>query len=551
MTNSWIARFWRSFSTSGLLVGTAFFVASMTPTLTPRSYLIQGIISGWCFAVGYGIGVLCRRLWGYMELPLPVERSSRIIKRISAAVFLILAATVLWLSAGWQNSIRKLMEMEPLPSAQPLEVCAITLIIFLLLIALARGLSLVSHAIAMRMRHLLPWRVARVIGYALTIVSVWAIANGVLVRYMLHVADASFASFDQYFEADKTPPVSPLRSGSAASSVGWEDLGRTGRAFVASGPTASEISALGDGPALEPIRVYVGLAAAETPERRAHLALDELKRTGAFRRSALIVVTPTGTGWIDPAAIDTLEYLCDGDVASVAVQYSYLSSPLSLLMDPEYGKETSQALLRTVYEYWATLLPETRPKLYLHGLSLGALNSENSFELYEMLGDPIQGALWSGPPFQSGFWRSVMERRNPGSPAWLPQFRSGSFVRFMNQKGDMSQTNQPWGPARIVYLQYASDPVTFFDYRDFYRRPDWLDAPRGPDVSPEFRWYPVVTGLQLAFDMAVATSTPVGYGHVFAPEHYIDAWLVVLERKAWTTGKIARLKQYFVRQRQQ
>lgn len=121
----------------------------------------------------------------------------------------------------------------------------------------------------------------------------------------------------------------------------------------------------------------------------------------------------------------------------------------------------------------------------------------------------------------------------------------------MNQKGDMNQAEQPWGPARIVYLQYASDPVTFFDYRDFYRRPDWLDAPRGPDVSPEFRWYPVVTGLQLAFDMAVATSTPVGYGHVFAPEHYIDAWLVVLERKAWTTGKIARLKQYFARQRQQ
>ena len=45
----------------------------------------------------------------------------------------------------------------------------------------------------------------------------------------------------------------------------------------------------------------------------------------------LIVVMPTGTGWIDPAAMDTVEYLHGGDVASVAIQYSYLTSWLSLL----------------------------------------------------------------------------------------------------------------------------------------------------------------------------------------------------------------------------
>ncbi|MCC3263125.1 alpha/beta-hydrolase family protein, partial [Paenibacillus polymyxa] len=74
----------------------------------------------------------------------------------------------------------------------------------------------------------------------------------------------------------------------------------------------------------------------------------------------------------------------------------------------------------------------------------------------------------------------------------------------------------PWGPMRVVYLQYASDPVTFFDYRDLYRPPAWMSAPMGPDVSPELRWYPVVTMLQLALDMAVGTATPMGYGHVYA-----------------------------------
>lgn len=81
---------------------------------------------------------------------------------------------------------------------------------------------------------------------------------------------------------------------------------------------------------MEPIRTYVGLQGAETPEERARLALAELKRAGGFDRSVVVIVTPTGTGWIDPAALTALEYLHHGDVASVAVQYSYLNSPLSL-----------------------------------------------------------------------------------------------------------------------------------------------------------------------------------------------------------------------------
>ena len=281
-------------------------------------------------------------------------------------------------------------------------------------------------------------------------------------RYALHVADSSFAAVDALIEPDRPQPESPLKTGSPASLVGWEELGRAGREFIATGPTAAEISAFTHADALEPIRVYVGLRAADTADERAQLALEEMKRVGAFERSMLVVITPTGTGWIDPASMDTLEYLHNGDVASVALQYSYLSSPLSLLVEPDYGSEAARALFAAVYEYWTTLPHDRRPKLYLHGLSLGAMNSEKSVELFEILGDPIQGALWSGPPFESRIWRSITEHRNPGSPAWLPQFRDGSFVRFMNQNGETGPADAPWGPMRIVYLQYASDADDVF-----------------------------------------------------------------------------------------
>jgi uncharacterized membrane protein len=294
--------------------------------------------------------------------------------------------------------------------------------------------------------------------------------------------------------------------------------------------------------ALHPIRVYVGLRAASTLQERAKLALQELKRADAFTRSVLVVVTPTGTGWIDPAAIDAIEYLHHGNTASVALQYSYLSSPLSSIAQPEYGADAARALFSEVYGYWTRLPKDKRPKIYLHGLSLGALNSEQSAQLFEMIEDPINGALWSGPPFESGIWRSVTDRRNAGSPAWLPEFRDGSFIRFINQGGARSIGN--WGPMRIVYLQYGSDPVTFFDYRYFYRRPDWMAAVRAPDVSADMRWYPAVTWWQLTLDLAVATSTPVGYGHVYAPQHYIDAWIEVSDVHDWSYSDIDRLKHH-------
>jgi uncharacterized membrane protein len=260
----------------------------------------------------------------------------------------------------------------------------------------------------------------------------------------------------------------------------------------------------------------------------------------------LIVVTPTGTGWVDPAAIDSVEYLHNGAVASVALQYSYLASWLSLLVEPGYGAGAARALFNEIYGYWITLPNDSRPRLYLHGLSLGAMNSEQSTDLIEVLGDPFSGALWSGPPYSSRLWRFLTDHRNPGSPAWLPRFRDGSFVRFMNQHGEApdSAANAAWGPMRVVYLQYASDPVTFFDYRSFYREPDWMLPPRGPDVSPQLRWYPVVTLLQLALDMLMAITAPIGHGHVYAPAHYIDAWMEVTDVRGWSPQEIMRLKQH-------
>lgn len=545
MLLNWTVRLWKSFSVSGLLVGTLFFAASLTPSLIPRTLLAQGVLSGVSLAAGYGVGVLGHWLWSYLELPAPRLRTSRIVKLAAAAICAAIAVAFLWKASDWQNSIRLVMEMERVDDSQPFRIGGIALGVFGAVMIFARLFSLTLWLVSRGLRRHVPHRVSNVIGTAAAVGLFWALVDGVLLEFGLRAADESFRQVDALIEEGIDRPLVPLKTGSPASLIAWEDLGRLGRRYILSGPTGEAMSRFFGEGVPQPIRVYAGLTSAETPEERAKLAVDELKRLGGFEREVLIVITPPGTGWIDRAAIDTVEYLHRGDIASVAVQYSYLPSWLSLLVRPDYGVETAKALFAKVYEHWTRLPKDERPRLYLHGLSLGAMNSDLSTDFLDVIGDPFDGALWSGPPFTSKTWQMATSNRRAGSPAWLPRFRDDRVIRFTNQWGTLDRPNAEWGPVRIVFLQYGSDPVTFFDPAALYREPDWMERPRAPDVSSELQWIPIVTALQLAVDIASATNSPAGYGHVYAARDYIDAWLEVTEPGGWTEQEIRRLKKLF------
>ena len=542
LSSSRAAPFWSALCGAGLVLGMLFVVASLTPSLVPRSPLLQGVLSGLCFSAGYGCGVLLRRFWrmlGWAELP---DVARPWVLGSLLALCLLAMAAALWWEVGWQNRLRALMQMPPKDSSSPWLMALTAALVFALVLLLARIFNAIKDRLARRLARRIPAPTAAVLAVCVTVVFVWMLGNGVLVRAALSALDRSYSELDARLEEDLPRPVDARKSGGPGSLLEWSQLGRQGRRMVAMGPDRAQIEALTGRAAQEPLRVYVGLGAASDPQQRAALALAELQRIGAFERGNLVIATPTGTGWIDKNGQQALEYVMQGDVATVSVQYSYFASGIALLTDPDYGAETARAVFATVYGHWRSLPKNQRPRLYLQGLSLGALNSDLSHDLRQVISDPYHGALWVGAPFLAPTWRNLTAARNAGSPAWLPRVGDGSVVRFSAQRNHLNDGHAPWGSHRVVFLQYASDAITFFDPHALWRKPDWMQPPMGPDVSPEMRWIPVVSFLQLAFDLVFSDSPPVGYGHVYAFDHYADAWVSLAEPSDWDAERLALLK---------
>lgn len=534
---------WR-LSGPGILVAALFFAASLTPSLIPREPLLQGALSGVSAAFGYAIAALLVWLWRLLRLPEPEASVARQGNLLLILLALAVSGYALFRAADWQNATRRLMDLDPVTTAHPLILAPVTLAVFVLLLGVGTGFALLARWIGRRLDPYLPGLLGPALGLVLTAVLFWGLVNGLIVRTAFGVADDLFAAIEQTFDDGKPQPTDPMVSGSPASLIGWDELGNRGRDFIARTPTAEEIGTFWGEGAMRPVRVYVGRVSADTPEARAELALAELIRTGGFEREILIVTTPVGTGWMDPGSHDAIDFMFGGNTAHVGAQYSYLTSVLSILTNVEYGLDQARALFDVIYGHWSSLPPDARPRLYIHGLSQGALNSQATLPLLDVLGDPFHGAFWAGSPFVSPVWAEVRRNRAEGSPVWRPVYGNGSLIRVTNQEHTLDQAAAPWGPIRMVFLHYGSDPIVNFDTAMIWRRPGWLGDQRPPDVAPEMRWFPVVTALQVLLDMTTALAVE-RFGHFYTYEDYIPAWAAVTDPPGWSPERAARLVELF------
>ena len=525
-----------------LTLGLLFFAASLTPSLIPRGPLVQGILGGLLIALGYLLGKTIGLFWLAADMPRLKGRAAVVRNLVLAAVALAFTAWTLAYSLDWQNALRAKMGLEPAEAQHLATILGAAVTAFVLAYLLGAFVGLLFRWIRGRFYRFMPPRRANVLGVVAVVLILFFVTRDGILDHVVTGLDNSYEAAQDLFEGAPPAPENPDKAGSAASLIDWAAIGRPGRDFVLGGPDAGAISAFTGKPALDPIRVYVGRANGETPEDRAELALAELKRLRAFEREVLIVVSPTGTGWMDPGSHDPLEYMHGGNIATVSAQYSYLQSPLALILETRTGLEQATELLRVVHEHWKTLPRDARPRLYAHGLSLGAWSSMYATNLFRLVDDPIDGAFWAGPPFPSDLWNYVQNARNPGSPWVLPTIGNGSLVRYASHYADASEAEADWGTMRIAFLQYSSDPIVFYDPLSVWRAPPWMNDPPAPDVSEHLTFIPIVTQFQLALDMALSFGAPPGHGHAYYAQDYISPWVQVTAPRDWTPEDTDRLK---------
>lgn len=534
------AKLFAPFSYGGFVGALVFLGFSLTPTLLPRSPLLQGLVSGLSIAGGYGLGALL--FWGGVRATSwrPSTRGRRGAWIALAVAGIAFVAPALYVSGVWNNETRELMTLDPISAWTTAASLPIALVIWFILLAIARLLRLAARAVGNLLSRWMPRSAAIVLGAAIIAIPLFVVLSGLLTRGEL-LADEVYGKTNETTAEGVTRPASPLRSGGPGSAVTWKSLGLQGRSFTGRGPDASVLEDFSGEPAEEPIRVYVGVESAPTPEERAALAVEELDRTGAWSREVVVVMGCTGTGWVEPQSADSLEYIWNGDSAEVTIQYSYLPSWISFLVDKERAEDAGQALFAAVQERWMQIPEGSRPRLLAYGLSLGSFAQQAAFSAVETLTTQTDGAVFVGTPNDTTLWRGVEDGRDAGSPQWQPIIRRGQTVRFAASSEDYANPPGAWNEPRLLYLQHASDPVVWWYWSILWSRPAWLAEPRGPDVSTRSVWFPWVSFWQVTVDQFHGTGVPSGHGHNYG-NMMVSAWAQLGAPTGWRDADTARLQ---------
>lgn len=544
---------------AGLVAGVAAVAIALTPSLVPRPALFQGFLAGLSFGLAYlAASWLWRAVSGFLvqrkqfsaitatptlalsdpdglapSVPAPADPTA--LKAVPLWVWPALGAmggiyvaVVGILAVSWQNEVRAKVDMPPIDAMELGTFFLVAVLVAAVVFGVRWGLVQMA-ALGRRWARRAGWNTRLVTASGLlTGILTAALALTLLVSGALMGTDRVYSARNDTTPAGITEPDSEFRSAGSASAVDWDKLGMQGRAFVGGGPTAATIEQVTRAPAKEPVRVYVGSEQENSVADRAQVAVAELKRTGAFGRGTLLIATPTGSGWLERQAVDSLEYLHGGDTAIVSMQYSYQPSWVSFLFHQDLPRTSAQALYSAVKAEWDAMPEGNRPELLVYGLSLGASGMQSAFSTVEDLTSSIGGAVFSGAPNNSQPWGQLQAQRDPGSPVWQPVFDGGRNVRWLSNNGDFEKLDGPWEPGRVAYLQHGTDAVTWLTPRLIWQKPDWLagsaaSGGRAPDVSDSMRWIPLITYLQVAFDMFMGESVPASHGHNFG-DVAVQAW---------------------------
>ena len=303
------------------------------------------------------------------------------------------------------------------------------------------------------------------------------------------------------------PPPHPYLSGSLESDVPYATLSKQGRRFVWNAQAPEVISEIMGEDAVDVIRVYVGLESADDEAQRVALAMRELERTGAFEREWLLIDMPTGTGYVNYAAVSVLEMLSRGNCATVAMQYAARPSPLSLDRVDE-GRKQARLLIDAISERIRGMPVEGRPKVVLFGESLGAWTSQDAFlnqGTQGLVDAGIDYAIWIGTPHFSRWKEQILrDQRDDVEPELI-----GVFNDIDEWEATPVEQRERM---RYVMITHHNDGVARFGPGLVVQAPEWLgdSESRWREIPRGMRWTPNTTFFQTLVDMKNSANVVAG-----------------------------------------
>ena len=533
---------------AGILGAEVATWSAISPSLLPHPWWVTTANVAICQAAGHSVGVGATKLltdvagannWKY---PRAFRRKAAV--PVQVAMGAVTVGT--YLGAALRRSEQERLVEDPtkLGPLQTLAGIGLGSIGYGVLLLLGEGIQVTAGRFNKELRRWMP----PVVSWPLAILGLSAagavLTDKVVVRQILNAAYRNADELNREFLPGAEKPTEPERSGSPDSLERWKYLGRQGRAVVAGGPRKADIEkVLGTGDAREPIRVFIGLKD-RSPEEQAQMVLHEMDRTNAWSRKNLAVLSSAGTGWINDFHTSGFEFLSRGDSAIVAIQYSFMPSAYSYASDREVPVRSARVLINAIQERLAQMPEDERPKMYVGGESLGAYGVADSFDSTDAMLANIAGGVFTGTPGFTARHIQLTRDRDHGSPERLPVVDGGRHVRFtahpdhLKHTFDGSDYEQDWEFPRAVFAQHASDPVVWWDWKLFVRKPDWLREPgsrgvKAPaeqhvDVLQNMRWVPFITGWQVGVDQLRSQHQPGGHGHQYHNET-VAYWNAVLD----------------------
>ncbi len=450
---------------------------------------------------------------------------------------------ILMVADDWQRDVRALMGLPVHYGYHVFSMLLMTIVSAAFCIGGARAINLFRRYVSKWINRIFHKHIANALGALMTVVVLMFFVQSIVFHTWLMYMNSVASVTDGTTPEGISKPTSTYLSGGPGSVVPWESMGRSGREFMGRAPTVEQLTSYSGQSAKAPIRAYVGLSSANYLGEEAMLAVQELDRTDAFSRKVLVVITSTGTGWIDPNVAESIEYMYNGDSALVSMQYSYLPSWVSLLSDKNTVQAASKSLIDAVYARWAALPVAARPKLLVFGESLGVMGTESAYGDLETMLDHMDGALLVGPPHGSPIWKKAANGRDPASPLWQPIYDEGRHVRFGIEAKDATSLSGEWSRPRVLYLQQSSDPVVWWTPDLLYHKPDWLKGQRGPDVSNKMLYVPIISFWQVTVDLLFASDMPFGHGHNYGAK-VVDAWAAIAAPSGWKDSDTLRLRRF-------